>query len=658
MDLSKLSDEELLALKEQRSTANQKVDLSQLSDSELLKLKQERLKEKELEEKMPEDPAEYTMVESGLMGAAQGATLGFADELGGAVKTAAQVVTGDATFSQVNELYKKNRDVLRSEFDKAEQANPGSYMVGDIGGGVASALIPGTVGLKGAVAAGAVAGVGRTNEEDMDDMMVSALLGGGLGAGGQGVGSLLNKGIGSLGKVLNKEAGFTLQRALGFKPAASKLELDKIASSKGFTSFDVLAEVVDEVDSNGKLIFNPLKPVDEIFNSLKAKVDDYGSDIGKILSQVDVAVGGPSVDPNYIIHRLKKNAFKDLLNSDTGAVQKSTQNFLDDLVAPSAMAQPWTLSRLWGFRKTIDAITKHTSNGGAEINTNVLKQKARSEVEKVLREAMDSLPEAQNIGARELYTQASNKFRVLKTTEEAMHDNIILKEEGFMGALRKAVSLSGLGVGALAGGAMSGGNPVGMATGAVLGRAVSRGYGDLALSGALRKAGAVASSNTRIAEKIVRSASVSQEAFQNAISYAEANYDLSVAKIQRNSADVQKRLPQILAILDEESPDAAKMLRDAVDSGDTNLISGVMNGIAQNSKAAQLIEPGVGWDGKAISEGDIKTVQAQIKNAPISSVDKAQMMQKFKGDRIIPQIQQQKPFWKTYDPTLKKKIDK
>lgn len=136
------------------------------------------------------------------MGAIDGLTLGFADEIGGGL----QALFGDGTYTEY-------RDQLRAEFDQARQDNPGAYLAGDL----ATALNPyglGTLAIKGAakaVGAGnrlananalvkagtygagesAIASYGANRENNADGMLTNSALGALTGAGlqaGLGVG--------------------------------------------------------------------------------------------------------------------------------------------------------------------------------------------------------------------------------------------------------------------------------------------------------------------------------------------------------------------------------------------------------------------------------------------------------------------------------------
>ncbi len=111
------------------------------------------------EEKKTNVPIKDTGFGSALHGAEQGATLGFSDEIRGAVG-AAKDVAFDERY-KLNDLvarYDVNRDQARAMLEKSRRDNPTSYLAGEIGGAGATSLVPG-VGL--ARGAGALAALGQ-----------------------------------------------------------------------------------------------------------------------------------------------------------------------------------------------------------------------------------------------------------------------------------------------------------------------------------------------------------------------------------------------------------------------------------------------------------------------------------------------------------------
>ena len=143
-------------------------------------------------------------------GAGQGVTLGFGDELGGAVGALWAKAKGDPdTFAA---LYEQFRDLDREENKASEEQHPVANMAGQIGGGIVSLAIPGVgaagkIGQAGAAAAktagaataariggaaaggailGAAEGAGRSEADSIGGLAADAAIGGTVGgvAGG------------------------------------------------------------------------------------------------------------------------------------------------------------------------------------------------------------------------------------------------------------------------------------------------------------------------------------------------------------------------------------------------------------------------------------------------------------------------------------------
>ncbi|HUG49870.1 MAG TPA: hypothetical protein VLZ78_02625 [Terrimesophilobacter sp.] len=120
-------------------------------------------------------------------GLVQGASFGFADEIGGAIGS---LLSGKS--------YQEVRDEIRTGDKAAEAAHPLLYGAGQLGGGIATSLIPGVNVAKGATAAqtalnlgaqGAIAGAGASEANTPGGVLTDAAAGGVLGAG---VGGLLH----------------------------------------------------------------------------------------------------------------------------------------------------------------------------------------------------------------------------------------------------------------------------------------------------------------------------------------------------------------------------------------------------------------------------------------------------------------------------------
>lgn len=159
---------------------------------------------------------------SALRGGAQGLSFGFADELAGGLG-ALQDLGSDLPFA---ERYRRERDASRAAYEAAQRANPKSYLAGELGGGLATALLPGGAAAQGAKAAtlgakvgrglatglglGALSGAGASQAdltqgevlETLKNMGTNAAIGGTLGAGAPAAGAA----AGAIGRAAKKAA--------------------------------------------------------------------------------------------------------------------------------------------------------------------------------------------------------------------------------------------------------------------------------------------------------------------------------------------------------------------------------------------------------------------------------------------------------------------
>lgn len=162
---------------------------------------------------------------SALAGAADAATFGFGDEIGGALITGAEKLRGnEADYSTI-------RNQIRGDQADAQADNPKSFLAGQIGGGVAQAIGSGGAGLLaraptlgarviGGAATGGAYGAahGLGSGEGMTDRLKQGAIEGGIGAATGGAFPLLAKGVSGayrgivdtlMGRQAAKQAGTT-----------------------------------------------------------------------------------------------------------------------------------------------------------------------------------------------------------------------------------------------------------------------------------------------------------------------------------------------------------------------------------------------------------------------------------------------------------------
>ena len=215
----------------------------------------------------PAQPAaeEPGMLESLGRGAAQGITFGFGDEITGAVEGAYDALTTGEDFSSA---YERSRDESRAANEAAQEANPWTYGLAEVGsgvltGGLGAARAVGAKGAsslaarlgRGAAAGGTVGGVagtgyseGSTPGEVLEDASTGVLAGGAIGAASPAVGRVLQR-------AMNRYGGRgTAQRDVQKMFAGSEDEAQSMLNANpnmmvadlGSRSREALGNVVDE----------------------------------------------------------------------------------------------------------------------------------------------------------------------------------------------------------------------------------------------------------------------------------------------------------------------------------------------------------------------------------------------------------------------------
>lgn len=215
-------------------------------------------------------------LESFARGGAQGLTLGFADELAGAGESGLDLATGKAqpSFEDLVRAYKQHRDESRANFKAAEEANPKTYLGGQIVGGLAPVAASGGLGagIQGAARLGGIAGLGTSSTDlTSDDTIADKLkgagtdvaIGGTLGAAlagiPVGISAFKNKTL--PGQLFSKELGG--QKIVGEE--ARKALGDELVSNAGKIGQDV-QEAMNKAAQNKTSILEELTNAGKKYN--------------------------------------------------------------------------------------------------------------------------------------------------------------------------------------------------------------------------------------------------------------------------------------------------------------------------------------------------------------------------------------------------------
>jgi len=236
-----------------------------------------------------------------LRGLAQGATADWADEIIGGVEVAGSTVFGEDKLADIVENYRKYRDESREATKQAREAHPGTFTTGQVGGGIATALIPGTAiakapsllgkiasGAKFGAAYGALGGAGASEAEIEQPLDLATDIGTGALTGATVGGVLpLAGATASRAATGTKELAGKLAAAnpikLGYKAGKEGIVASKEGITKEGMKFakEVHSTMYDNLTKNGVAKNEALKLADDIGTKINA-----GKEIREIYNEL------------------------------------------------------------------------------------------------------------------------------------------------------------------------------------------------------------------------------------------------------------------------------------------------------------------------------------------------------------------------------------
>ncbi len=379
-------------------------------------------------------------LESGLRGAAQSATLNFADE----IAAGAESLFTDKTYDQA-------LAESRANFKDAEAANPNTYLAGQLGGGLTSALIPGlgagNVAKAGGIGAkmlaagklGAILGgaseLGASEDKSIMDVVEGAGIGAVAGGLGEGVMAGLGAGAGKIGGALKEAIDPEKQLLLAAGVRASEMDPSKLKSGR-------IVDAVKKFQSEGGFDSIPGKSLtaDDLFERVKGNLASKGEAIGAELEKAGNA-GTVSSKFNATLQDIKSKLearLADALPSERSAAQGDLDYLLGRIEASQG-----NVSDLWKLKSLTGSMASEAFNNPSKAG--VLK--------KGLMDINSSLDE---LVTAELGTSALNKsYSASKTLEPILGRNV------GKDAASNAIGLKDLATGSVAGAASAAGGLTG-----------------------------------------------------------------------------------------------------------------------------------------------------------------------------------------------------
>lgn len=303
----------------------------------------------------------------------QGGTLRFADELAGVV---GKVFT--------NKTYAQARDEYRASDKAAQQAHGGYFGAGEVGGGLATSLIPGgglaKVGLTGAKAAAAAAGltgaaqaVGSSESSNAGELAGEALKGGAIGA--------------ALGGVAHKVVGKFVDTAKDRYVKNFVKDITEGATPTAAKRFAGLRDLATDVLDNDKVFMKAAKQspgtaqkiAEDRLGSLSAKVNP-------VYEKIDAATGGIPLRAvtDHLDDVIEQTSGKPGLETLGKGLQSMRDNFEKAFIRggedPGAVSVPSKDVRQWVTRMLEDSDTSIGSlNDHALYNLNQAKWEAAND---------------------------------------------------------------------------------------------------------------------------------------------------------------------------------------------------------------------------------------------------------------------------------------
>lgn len=284
-----------------------KLDLSGF-DHEILKATEEPSRDMA----SSESPQDISYLESLLRGGGQGATLGFEDEAIGGLQAAGKKLTGDKT--DLAELYRQYRDMERQKNEAAQQANPKTFMGGELAGGAATSLVPGgAIGTAGkAMGLGAASALGQSNADltqgDLGGAAKDVGLGAAVGAGTFGLGKAVApmlKGAApaaeAIGNKLEQKSGDIALSAVG---AGQKAMEKEIGAGKGiFVSPDYRKGAGQAALQNLEMVQSPTQFREKVNNQLLDLIEQKKPLLSKAQEQLEKKALSPSIEEQQLINQ-------------------------------------------------------------------------------------------------------------------------------------------------------------------------------------------------------------------------------------------------------------------------------------------------------------------------------------------------------------------
>lgn len=608
----------------------------------------------------------------------------------------AQNISGQPqTLSGLSTVYNKNLQDERKYLEKARKDNPWWYLSGDVVGTVGSfAIGAGEANLAKSIAIGAANGYLRSERKTLEEAAQDAAIGGAFSIMGEGVGAGMRKAGSFVRDTAKGWSSGSVLNALGIGGRMQRRDfrahLLKTGKFGEVRTTDQFADDLFNMTIDQQPLFKANQNFVETLDKVVRKSDEVGENIQVILGKADKQLG-KNIKPKELYRELKRDFVEPLVME--GSVQEpahratgnALKKYLDDLfveVVPEETIEH--IPRQVATGKLDDAgqpimetvtdvktVTKNVSKFRDNITLKELNS-LKNKIYHAVKNSGDITPSGQGVGDTALLLKAQKekigsrltsiindtveseladdalytsyrKFKVqsddLFLAERHLIDKVDTLDAGLLGRLKQTVKGSGW---MLAGGARTAGanNAASLGLVASFNSFINSGAAPANLAIGLRSIAQFIGRKPEIggnmAAKIIAASSQSVKAFQNAITSVEAEIFLSEKPIPRSTQAAMQQAHHLIPLIRDKMPDMAEKFQKAMDSGDQEELASIFATLAEMPEGAQFIEPGLGWDGKAITKNDIQQVKSWIGAIP-SLKKKMYLNKEFDTTQKIPE---------------------
>lgn len=643
------------------------------------------------------EDTDLTQSKAARMGLEEGLTFSHSAEIRAIPDTASEVLSamGEAyardgilgtlnVLPTITEAHKKHTQIQQDVHDELFEKYPGTYTTAETVGGVASeagllalqSAIAGPVGLSGVLSTHFLAnfahGVGKANTDSLAQTVNEGIEAGGIGMGlpvfaQKGVQVGARSGVKLLDKagVIDESVKRGVLKFFGLGPEATEMAAKKYNKNLD----DMLLRVAGYKDSQGKHLIDPSLNRIDMLDKLEREARRYGSEMGKQLDKIDnipMRRDAANVfdDIDFEIFQGKKGMLSsgDIDKKATG--EQLRKNLRGLFFEPKQYDKAGNLINDRQIRKGFNASMVHdymesAFKSGQKLNrysnlkpTDEAYYAGKERIAKRLHSFLDNLIEDGSQEAPEIYenyVEARLKFGDVRVLEKQLAKTLKPDQQGasFITSLvnerllQGGTALSLLTTGSAAYGAATNNKPLMYAS--IMGMGLKAVYNNPRVNGM------VATSARNLAEDMQRNpdrynklagtmlsaaSHGHHDLFMDAFAAGSAMSELYERPLARTTQDVITKQDSILTLVNQFDPEVAKNLREAINSGDEQTIAGIMTSVV-NKAPKGTVEPGIGWDGRAITSDERQAVLNKLNT--LKPRQRQMLIPKFQSDGIIPE---------------------